>query len=345
MHEITLEGPPYQRGLKHGQTFAKEISSTYEAIREAIKVEWSKAKIQLLHRLLKNVEEPFPDLAEEINGISEGSGMPLDDILLLNFYHGLEAVDFQCTNLGFINKEQGAIHGKTGDAEDYHSPFYLLEIVHPDKGASFINVGFVGTVWTEAGLNSVGLSCGQSSCPSISGQDGRGISVLVMPRPLLQHCSSVEEGIEFLAKYPMAGKGLNIFLADSAGNVAVVEKSYTKQAVRKMEDEVVWNTNHFLDKELAKYNSTKAEKDMKESQGRYSYLEKVLKEERVPHTVEEMKKILSHHEQSETGSVCKHPDKENDNRTHFGAIFIPKEKKALITHGNPCENEFKEYKV
>ena len=345
MHEITLKGSPYQRGLKHGQTFAKEIRSTYEAICEDLKIEWSEAKAKLLHRLFRNVEEPFPDLAEEIKGISEGAGMPLDDILLLNFYHGLSAVDFQCTNLGFTNKQQGAIHGKTGDAEDYHSPFYLVEMVHPDEGASFINVCFVGTVWTEAGVNSIGLSCGQSSCPTITGQDGRGIPVLVMPRPLLQRCGSVEEGIEFLAKHSMAGKGLNIFLADSAGNVAVVEKSYTKQAVRRMEDGAVWNTNHFLDKELAQYNLPETDKGTRSTLGRYTYLEKVLKEQRVPHTVEEMKKILTNHAEPGVGAICRHTDRGDTSRTHFAAIFIPKEKKALITHGNPCENEFKEYKL
>ena len=343
MHEIILKGSPYQRGLSHGEAFAEEIGLAYDTICKPIKEKWSEEKGRMLHRLLKNVEDPFPALAEEIKGISEGSRIPFEDVLLLNFYHGLGAIHFQCTNLGFNNEEQGTIHGKTGDAENYLSPFYLLQTVYPNKGASFIHVCFVGTVWTEAGVNDIGLSCGQSSCPTISGQDGRGIPCLVMPRPLLQHCASVEKGIEFLAKYPMAGKGLSIFLADSKGDAAVVEKAYIKQAARRIENGVVWNTNHFLDEELAGTNFTKGEEGLKESEDRYAYLQKILEEESVPHTVEEMKKILRNHK--EPGAICKHADSEEATKTHFGAIFIPKEKSALITHGNPCENEFKEYKM
>jgi predicted choloylglycine hydrolase len=343
MREITLKGSPGQRGLEHGRAFTREIKSAYHAICKPIKENWDEAKGKILYKLLKNVEGLFSDLVEEIKGISEGSRMPFEDILLLNFYHGLGAVDFKCTNLGFYSKEHGIIHGKTGDAERYLSPFYLLETVYPDKGAFFISICFVGTVWTEAGVNSIGLSCGQSSCPTIEGQDGRGIPCLVMPRPLLQHCSSVKTGIEFLAKYSMAGKGLNIFLADSKGDAAVVEKTYTKQAVRKIKDGVVWNTNHFLDEGLAEYNSKKGEEGLKESKARYDYLQKVLKEERVSHTIEDMKTILRNHMQP--GVICKHAESEEATTTHFGAVFIPAKRKALITHGNPCENEFKEYKI
>ncbi len=143
----------------------------------------------------------------------------------------------------------------------------------------------------------------------------------------------------------MAGKGLNIFLADSKGDAVVVEKCYDKQAIRRIEDGVLWNTNHFLDEELVKYNFTRGKEDLRESKVRYAYLQKVLKEERIPHTVEEMKKILRNHEKPGAGAICRHPDRGDTARTHFAAIFIPKEKRALIASGNPCENEFKEYKL
>ncbi len=197
MPEIILQGSPYQRGLKHGETFAKEIRRAYDTICKPIKEKWNCKKEGTLYKLFKNLQSTFPDLIEEIEGISRGSKMNFEDILLLNFYHGLGVIKLQCTNLAFVNGEQGAIHGKTGDAEDCSSPFYLLEVVNPDKDPSFINFCYVGTVWTEAGVNSIGLSCGQSSSSTISGQDGRGIPCLVMPRPLLQKCSTVEEGIEF----------------------------------------------------------------------------------------------------------------------------------------------------
>ncbi len=343
MHEIVLKGSPYQRGLDHGSTLEKEIMSFWDPICKLKKEKWSGFTGSVLPRMLKNIETLFPDLVEEMRGISDGCGLDFEDVLLMSSYHGIEAIGPRCTNVGFSNPDCGAIHGKTGDAEDTEAPFYLLQIVYPDNGPSFVNVCLVGTIWTEAGLNSIGLSCGQSSSSIISGQDGRGIPSLITPRPVLQHCSSVEEGIEMLSKYELTGKGLNIFLADSQGDMAVVEKCYDKQAVRRPEDGALWNANRFLDKDLAKFNFTKGEYGRKNCQEREAFLRQTLLEKQVPRTVEEMKKILASHE--EPGTICKHNMGPNRTCTHFGAVFIPREKRALIAHGNPCENEFKEYRL
>jgi len=344
MHEIILEGSPYKRGLEHGKTFNSEIKDTYSAICKPIREKWGEEKERILQKLLKNIEESFPDLVEEMKGISKGSKMEFEDISLLNLYHGLGAIKFRCTNLAFANKKQGVIHGKTSDG-DIRNSFYLLETVYPNKGVPFISVGYVGTVWTEAGVNNIGFSCGQSSSSTITGQDGRGISCLVMPRPLLQYCSSVEEGINFLSKYTMAGKGLNILISDSKGDAAVVEKSYKKQMIRRMKNGSIWNTNHFLNRDLAKYNFTRG-KSLENSKERYLYLQKILKNRKVPHTIEEMKKILRSHKKP--GAICRHSESYNGIQkidTIWSAIFIPKERSALITHGHPCENKFREYNL
>ena len=342
MREIILKGTSYQRGCQHGAAFAGEIRRFFDLLIN-LGVKRNEKSRAILHRILKNVEEPFPELREEMGGIAEGSGMLLDDILLLSFYPVFGALTSECTNLGLINEKQGAIHGKTGDSEDFLDPFYLLETVYPDKGASFINICMVGTIWTEAGLNSSGLSCGQSSGPTISNQDGRGFPCMVMPYPMLKNCATVAEAIAFLARFRMSGKGLNIFLSDSKGDTAVIEKSYDNQAARKAKEGVLWNTNHFIEGELAGYNFTRG-KRLAESEARYNYLKKRLEEEKVPHTVDEMKNILKNHEKPGAGAICRHSNGDNA-RTHFGAIFIPKERRALIAHGNPCENEFIEYKI
>lgn len=259
MFEITLEGSPYERGLKQGSVFLKELgelSKEYPTwLGDISSDQVNKVRNNMVEYLNKN----FPEMISELEGISKGSGIPFELICNINFVSAIGALK-GCTNLVILNTEDGPLLAKTSDiGNDYK--YYSIQKVIPKDGQEYLAISWAGALWAEVGVNSSGLVAGQSSGPTQKGQDGFGIPTLQYPRFILEKCTSVEEAIEFCRTTPMAGKGLSIALVDKFGNGAIVEKSGTAFAVRYPTNNMgqskigtsingVYCTNIFLEKEM-----------------------------------------------------------------------------------------------
>jgi len=172
----------------------------------------------------------WPEMIEEIRGISDGSGMPFDEVCTVNFVSAIGALQ-GCTNLVALKAKDGPTLVKTSDIGDDYI-YYSVQRVEPEHGHAFLAVSWAGCLWAEVGVNSAGLAVGQGSGPIQQGQNGEGIPTLEYPRMILQYCSSLEDAVAHCHQIPMAGKGLNIAIVDAAGHGAIIEKSGTATAIR-----------------------------------------------------------------------------------------------------------------
>jgi len=81
----------------------------------------------------------------------------------------------------------------------------------------------IGRVFCETGVNEAGLAVGHSSGrPVLGPQNGDGVPQHMFPGLVLRYCRTVEEAIAFAHKHPVAGKGLNIVVADASGVMAAI---------------------------------------------------------------------------------------------------------------------------
>jgi len=259
MFEITLEGSPYERGLKQGSVFIKELSELAKEYSTWLGDISPDQVNYVRNNMVEYLDKNFPEMKSELEGISKGSGIPFDLICNINFVSAIGALK-GCTNIVILSTEDGPLLAKTSDiGNDYK--YYSIQKVIPKDDQQFFAISWAGALWAEVGINSSGLVAGQSSGPTQNGQSGFGIPTLQYPRFILEKCSSVEEAIEFCKTIPMAGKGLSIALVDKFGNGAIVEKSGTAFAVRYPTNNVgqgqigtsingVYCTNIFLEKEM-----------------------------------------------------------------------------------------------
>lgn len=259
MFKITLVGNPYERGLKQGSVFSKELISLSKEYPTWLGDITSDLVDKIRNKMVDYLDENFPEMISELKGISEGSGLSFDLICTINFVSAISALN-GCTNLVILNTEDGPILAKTSDiGNDFK--YYSIQKVIPTSGQEYLAISWVGSLWAEVGINSSGLVAGQSSGPTQKGQSGYGIPTLQYPRFILEKCTSVEDAIEFCKITPMAGKGLSIALVDKFGKSAIIEKSGTACAVRYPSDQVeknrigsstngVYCTNIFLEKEM-----------------------------------------------------------------------------------------------
>ena len=100
------------------------------------------------------------------------------------------------------------------------------------------------------GLNDTGLTFGGSSIMNTDQDWDRGIPTNLLQRYLLQYCADVDEGIALCESTPVMNHGMNIMLTDPAENAVVVERSATRMAVRRMEEDAIWCANHYVTAEM-----------------------------------------------------------------------------------------------
>ena len=347
MLSITLEGPPFERGFQHGQKFAKEIK---EEIRVFCPEHWLQSSdvAKLERRLTSSMAADFPELLVEMMGISKGSGVSFEQIILLNLVlatNDLESdaiattFNLACTAIGIPDSDVGPIVAKNCDERQSAAPFYLFQTVYPEDNLAFMGISNVGTVWLEGGMNEAGLALMQTAGPTAPNQNGYGIACNIAPRPVITQCRTTEEAILLLKQMYVAGWGMGIVLADLTGNVVVVEKTGDLCAVESNGGRASFCTNHFTDSVMQVTEKIAHEGLEDNSKARYNTLNILFEERDWPQTLEGVKNALAYH--GDAGFICQHGDA--NLHSNYSCIALVRDKKIFLGDGYPCQNNYSEY--
>lgn len=251
MYHLSLAGTPTERGFAQGRAYGHLMREELARCPVWLGGMAPERIAAVRDTMVRALDDLCPEMVEELRGLAAGSGLGFEEVCVLNFVSAIGALH-GCSNLVACAPagERGPILAKTSDiGDDYR--YYSLQEVEPSQGYPYLAVSWVGCLWAEVGVNAAGLACGQGSAPTMPGQVGYGIPTLEYPRVLLERCADVDEAVQFCFDTPMAGKGLNIALVDALGGAAIVEKSGTKAAVRRLlagaTSGGLYCANHFLD--------------------------------------------------------------------------------------------------
>ena len=111
---------PRHSGQKHGETYKSGIRDLFEIRKNLLINKNPSIKNHLKELALEQFTESkkySADLTEELLGISEGSGLPVEDIVLLNNYtdfRDIQLTDEGCSTVQ-IKTEQVSLSGQTWD--------------------------------------------------------------------------------------------------------------------------------------------------------------------------------------------------------------------------------------
>lgn len=345
MQSIKIIGPPYERGKQHGEKLAGLIREKSLNMLTPGSGERARADRNLGY-FEKHFEKKFPSYLEEIKGIADGSEIPYQDILRLNFYYILRpdlTPPTQCTYIGFQATPQGPIVAKNEDA----SPGELLTIFHaiPDNGAETIFATYAGVICNSCGngMNSHGLAMAGASIGPVAYEFyWDGMPAYHLLKIALERCSTVREFSELLEKTKITG-AVNIVVCDvKNGKMLGFEIASNVIGRVKPEAGAVFRSNLALTKEVAPLMKPKQEDlpGLENSKGRMRTLEKLTRT--LPRSQDGMKAILRSHD--DNTRICQH---EGVNgavmNTDASFIMLPKEKKFLALLGFACEGEYEEY--
>lgn len=239
-----LRGTPYEMGYARGVLLKNEVS------------DWVKECLYMIrtHRLAlfggerwmysraKKVETFIPpEYREELRGLSAGSGIAYDTLLMLNVLETV-ARGLECTSVVVIGPDGKLLRSRNMDHQDIAllRP-WILVIYQPNQGYAFASIstpGFVG-LWT--GINEMGLTFGTHA---INGAESswRGIPACMLNRRIVQYASTIEEAGEILEKAPRAQP--KMFMVSSPNDAGVYEYDTGRVALRGMEGDHLILTNH-----------------------------------------------------------------------------------------------------
>jgi hypothetical protein len=340
---LDVSGTPRNVGLAIGRRFGKQIRTGLERRREwfqGLREFAAEDPESRIDPFVAAATEHFPDLLEELGGLADGSGVPFEDLMVLNLKAELAAMRKAgapetpgCSTLAFSHQGRTLLaHNEDGHAA-YRDLMFLVKVSQPGKPA-FLCLTYPGILCGNGpAINEAGVVV---TTNYIAGLDVRpGVPRYFLSRAAIQ-AGSVEEAVE-IATHPGRAFAFHYNLASLTGNsILSVETSVDRHQVHEVEGLYV-HTNHLV---LSDMTAVAQDADYVEtsSMSRYRVLTKGAERLRSRMAVVDeaaLLSLLSSHERAPY-SPCRHPAGEVSGATLGNALFDVTGRSQRLLVSNPC---------
>lgn len=232
---IEIEGSPRDRGVSYGEQAAERIAlaaSLYQGTMKQLGAGADEVN-SLAERFLVDIEGYSSELAEEIRGISHGSGVPLAEVVLINARRELVSMagkflaaseeDDECTAAAALpdaTTTGNLFHGQNWDTSPDHARHSLVLRVRRTDGPDVLTFTEAGAVG-RSGLNSNGTSITGNHLASERDYKTSGV-----PLPLIRrHALEQEVYAQSLSAVyaPRKSGSNNMMLSHAAGEIVNIE--------------------------------------------------------------------------------------------------------------------------
>jgi predicted choloylglycine hydrolase len=270
------------------------------------------------------VEDRFPEIMDEIRGISDGAGLDFESLSDFILIHPLMSKAPGCTSFA-VNQD-----GSTWVGRNYDMYYWLkkdLEIYFTAPKGGYLSLGQTDImVGREDGVNEKGLYAALHGIPS---GFVPGVHFWISVRYILDMCRTVEAAVDYLEE-TQPHCGYQVLLADPSETMAVVEVHPERARVRWPEENYIVTTNHLNHPEMREYTIM----EPPDSWPRYNKCMEMLSK---MDTVDEhsIQSILSGHE----GLVCSYLNKFGVG-TLYSTVTNLNTRRVLRAVGHPCTNPY-----
>jgi len=344
---VQVSGSHREIGRQIGESVKEKVVHSIENARalldaayEDLQLEWDGAQIQA-RKYMPFAQERYPQYVDEMLGISEGSGVPFDEIATLN---AMEAVTMdalhltKCTSLAVNEQRTADEHIVVAHNEDWipeDEPDVFLVLARPDDEPPFLAMTYGGLL-PNIGFNAAGIA---QCCDSVYPNDSRiGIPRVVVSRAVLGARTMGDAIRCTLVSHRAAG--YNHMLVHESGELYNVEVSSKRFAILYGHDGYIVHTNFFLDPQMEAIEDEPDE--LIGTRVRYYRALRLLRST-PKHTVKTLQMILRDHIDF-PNSICNHAengDSPLDREKTINAMVMDLTSRTMhIAWGNPCVNAY-----
>lgn len=221
MEFTVFKGSPEEIGKQYGKRFSERIRNNIgilinERQKKPLPLD-DPDFIKWVDFQEKIIDENWPWIIAEMEGVADGAGLRYRDILFLNLrvWHYAKPSQACCSSLA-VSLADGTV-ANAGALDDPVELYCGLVQIVPANAHRFFSFPVTGTIWGNRGLNSAGLATGISSqtlpglrkLPNAMNQD-------LALRVILQTCSRVEEVRDFCRQFPFT---INLLSTDAHGGI------------------------------------------------------------------------------------------------------------------------------
>ncbi len=256
MYHLRLKGHHYQMGVKRGTIFQKG-KITFPLHLDTFQLEHGKQSEKIL-------KEFFPEVCEEIRGVSDTIGvdyitfaswMLCMGCCMYNLDQNIPVEIRGCTAFAY-SKNGRVIYGRNNDLPPFLRDGSKSEIYSPTNGNRF-NITTSSFINGEEGLNEHGLAVAMTFVMTRLEKIRHGFNSCFVVRYLLEKANDTESAISLLMELPIASN-CNILLADKQGKMVVVECTPTEKRIREAvssdSGSIVCTVNSFTSVEYAHHD-------------------------------------------------------------------------------------------
>ena len=332
-----LSGSRHDIGTAHGRIHSRLIQhslSVYaQLFHDFVGISWAQARQEAV-RFQAMIEQGFPAILEEMEGIASGAGVDFTDILTLNCRSeiALTRASGGCSAFSLLR------HGRQWLAQnwDWRTDQLHNVVVLRIEGTGItplISVGEAGMVG-KVGMNGSGIGVCLNAIRSQT--CGNGLPIHVALRKILE--SPDWESAMNVARNDRVCSPAHFLLAAGDGRAVGLEVQPGEPGRLTPQGGIVTHTNHLYAADCQVEDFPRID-----SQPRLQRLDTLLHDELgADSNVDEagLFEILGDHHNAPL-SICRHfnPDQPPDERmeTLFAVVMELSERRLTLRHGKPCE--------
>ncbi len=357
---LDLKGNEREQGRAHGEGLRARVRHNRDVYFERFEKDAGVAREEVFSRAaahLSALHDSSPAYVAGMEGIAEGSGVTLEEVVALNvryeiLYDGVgkrmmaEAARDGCT--GYVLLPEAVKSGRLLAGQNWD---WIPEVqgavlrVRREDAPDLLGFTEAGIFGVKLGMNAAGISLTVNGMLTVADDGGR------PERPFHLRCHDalrargMDEAREAVAGTPRAcaANFLLSALPDVAADLELGPDSHRELAA---ENGVLVHANHFVDQAAAGVEEPPNPRRYT-SEHRHARLEEILRAA-APLDRASLMELLRDHD-GHPNSVCRHPDTSlpEEQRVHTvcGAVMEPGTGSLWITDGPPCEAEFEEFRL
>jgi isopenicillin-N N-acyltransferase-like protein len=350
---VLVEGSHYEMGMQIGLDRRDVICQMLAVYRryfeeEAEKIgiaDWDEA---ILHarKYLPFAEESLPQYVEELQGMADGTGVAINDLLVLNCMEAItqDVLHTSCTSLAAapeVTADGSLLVGHNEDwLPDDQQTVYLVHARPADEPA-YLAITYGGLL-PNIGFNQHGIA---QCCDSVYPNDAHiGVPRIFVSRSVLAARTPADAIRAALNRRRAAG--YNHLIVHVSGEMYNVEVSAQDFDVIYGIEGILAHTNNYLSRRMRAI-----EKDSDEliaSRVRYNRASRLMRSQRGKLSFKSFQAILSDHV-NYPQSICNHID-ENDSplerqQTIASLLMDLTARTMYVAWGPPCQAEYNSYKL
>ncbi len=346
---LHISGNSIKRGREQGEGARSQIQLAISRYRHMIPdilhSPWESALLEA-QKYLRQAQEDFPDILDELNGIAEGANVPFEEVWTLNCFEAL--TDSQehspsCTTLAVRDDQTENGHVLLAHNEDWlnldQDTLYLVH-AKSKEGPGFLGLTY-GPLLVNIGFNAEGIGVGIDSVYSTDIRSG--VPRIIYSRAVLGAKTMADALRACIPK--RRGAGYHFLLADATGSLFSVETSALQHEIMDGEQGWLVHTNHYLSPKL---KATEKERTYANSHVRLQRATRLLRDRLGSMTIDDLQQLLRDHA-NHPDSICAHPDPTlplHDNFQTLASLIMDLTERVLwVAKGPPCQGEFHSFQL